>query len=233
MNAKAGAVPKPPLWRLLTEAASIVPLSINALRPAVDCVGEGKGWPVLVLPGFTTSDQSTSMLRRSLDRAGFHAYGWGLGLNKGLRPGLAEKLEGRVREIADKENRKVILLGWSLGGVFARILAHRIPEHIGQVVTLSSPFSGSPHANRAWRLYNLLNDHRVDQPPAGLEFRAKPPVPTIAVWTSRDGIVAPASARGLPDESDVAIELDVTHFGYGGTAKGVRQVVDLLVKHLP
>jgi len=233
MNAKAGVVPKPPLWRLLTEAASIAPLSINFLRPAVVCAGDGKGWPVLVIPGFTTGDLSTSLLRRSLDRAGFHAYGWGLGINKGVRPGLVERLEVRVKEIASKEKRKVILLGWSLGGVFARILAHRIPEHIAQVVTLGSPFSGSPRANRAWRLYNLLNDHTVDRPPPGLEFRAKPPVPTIAVWTSRDGIVARESARGLPEESDIAIELDVTHFGYGGTAKGVRQVLDLLVKHLP
>lgn len=62
---------------------------------------------------------------------------------------------------------------------------------------------------------------------------SRPPVPTIAVWSARDGIVAAAAARGLPDESDRRIELDVTHFGYGGTEEGVRQVVELLAANLP
>lgn len=233
MAGETGPVPMPPLWRLATEAAAIVPLALNPLRGAIDAKGEGQGWPVLVLPGFTTDDTSTSFLRRSLDRAGFHSYGWDQGFNLGLRSGLIENLEQRVEAIVALEQRKAILLGWSLGGIFARVLAHRIPQDVAQVVTLSSPFSGSRHSNRAWRLYNLVNDHTVDEIPAGFEFTAKPPVPTIAVWTQKDGIVDPPSARGRPDESDLTIELDVTHFGYGGTAHGVRQVVELLAANLP
>lgn len=232
MSTIAGSIPKPPIWRLLTEVASIASLSVNSLRAPVDCAGPGNGWPVLVIPGFTISDCSTSLLRRSLDQAGFRTYGWGQGVNIGLRPGVIEKLEGRVAEMAEKEDRKVVLLGWSLGGVYARIVANRNPRHIAEVVTLSSPFSGSPRANRAWRLYNLFNDHTVDHPPEGIEFRTKPPVHTIAVWTARDGIVAPESARGLPEESDVAVEFDVTHFGYCASAGGVRQIADLLAAHL-
>jgi pimeloyl-ACP methyl ester carboxylesterase len=229
----ADTAPKPPLWRLATEAAAIVPLALNPFRSAVEAEGDGQGWPVLVLPGFTTDDSSTSLLRRSLDRANFHSYGWEMGFNLGLKPGLVEKLEKRLDAIASLERRKVILLGWSLGGIFARALAHRLPEKVAQVVTLSSPFSGSRHANRAWRLYDLINDHTVDTIPPGLEFTAKPPVPTIAVWTAKDGIVDPSSARGTPEESDKIVELDVTHFGYGGTAHGVRQVVELLAANLP
>ena len=229
----ADPAPKPPLWRLATEAATIVPLALNPLRGAIEARGDGQGWPVLVLPGFTTDDTSTSLLRRSLDRAGFHTYGWEQGFNLGLRAGLIEKLERRVEAISALERRKVVLLGWSLGGIFARALGHRIPEQVAQVVTLSSPFSGTRHANRAWRLYNLINDHTVDTIPPDLEFTAKPSVPTIAVWTEKDGIVDPSSARGRPDESDKTVELDVTHFGYGGTADGVRQVVELLAANLP
>jgi pimeloyl-ACP methyl ester carboxylesterase len=228
-----GAAPKPPLWRLAGEAAAIGPLALNRFRGAIEAKGDGQDWPVLVLPGFTTDDNSTSLLRRSLDRAGFHSYGWELGFNLGLKPGLIEKLERRVEALAALEKRKVILLGWSLGGIFARALAHRIPGHVAQVITLSSPFSGSRHANRAWRLYDLLNDHTVDTIPADLEFTTKPPVPTIAAWTAKDGIVDPSSARGRPEESDRIVELDVTHFGYGGTADGVRQVVELLAANLP
>ena len=233
MTENAETAPKPPLWRLASEAATILPLGLNTLRAAVEAKGDGQGWPVMVLPGFTTDDNSTSLLRRSLDRAGFHSYGWAMGFNLGLRPGLVERLEKRVEAIAALEQRKVILLGWSLGGLFARALGHRIPGHVAQVVTLSSPYSGSRHANRAWRLYNLINDHTVDELPDGFEFTAKPPVPTIAVWTARDGIVDPSSARGRPEEADLALELDVTHFGYGGTAHGVRQVVELLAANLP
>ncbi|WP_054529795.1 alpha/beta hydrolase [Erythrobacter sp. SG61-1L] len=233
MDGGADDAQLPPFWRLLNEAAAVVPLGLSPLREAVDCVGEGKGWPVMVLPGFTTDDLSTALLRRSLDRAGFHAHGWDQGFNLGLRPGLLEALEARIAAIAGQEGRKVILLGWSLGGIFARALAHRIPDLVAQVVTLGSPFSGNRHSNRAWKLYNLINDHTVDEIPEDPEFVSKPPVPTIAVWSAHDGIVSKRAARGLPEESDLAVELDVTHFGYGGTADGVRQVVELLAANLP
>lgn len=223
----------PPFWRLLTEAATVVPMGLSPLFGAVDCAGDGGGWPVMVLPGFTTDDLSTSLLRRSLDRAGFHSYGWEQGHNLGFRPGLLEALEDRIRAISVKEGRKVILLGWSLGGIFARALAHRAPDLVAQVVTLGSPFSGNRHRNRAWRLYDFVNDHTVEDIRPGVDFVSKPPVPTIAVWSARDGIVAVDAARGSADESDLRLELDVTHFGYGGTEDGVRQVVELLAEHLP
>jgi len=229
----AGEAPLPPLWRLLSEAGAAIPLGLSPWQSPVDCKADGKGWPVLVLPGFTTDDLSTALLRRSLDRAGFHAYGWEQGFNLGFRVGLVEALERRIASISEREGRKVILLGWSLGGILARALGNRTPEKIAQVVSLGSPFSGDRHRNRAWRLYNLMNDHSVDDVPEGLDFQTKPPVPTIAVWSASDGIVAPAAARGLGSESDLQIELDVTHFGYGGTADGVRQVVEMLAANLP
>lgn len=223
----------PPLWRLLGEAAAIVPLGLNPLRSAVECTADGHGWPVMVIPGFTTDDLSTSLLRRSLERAGFHAYGWEQGFNLGYRAGLIDALADKIRLISAEHDRKIVIMGWSLGGIFARALGHHIPDHVAQVVTLGSPFSGDRHTNRAWRLYDFVNDHTVDDIPAGLEFVAKPPVPTLAMWSASDGIVPPEAARGQPSETDLAIELDVTHFGYGGSADGVRQVIEALASNLP
>ncbi len=93
-------------------------------------------------------------------------------------------------------------MGWSLGGIFARELAKQRPELVRLVVTLGSPFSGDPRANNAWRIYELLNDHPVDRPPIASDLAEKPPVPTVAVWSPRDGIVAPVAARRQRHESD-------------------------------
>jgi pimeloyl-ACP methyl ester carboxylesterase len=218
---------------LLPEIALAVPLIFNVLKPAARCNGDGQGRPVLVIPGIMSGDESTVHLRRSLRGAGFHSYGWKQGVNLGLKSHTLDRLEARVDEITGLEGRKPILLGWSLGGVFARAFANRVPDKAAMVVTLASPFSGSPRANRAWRLYNLLNDHTVDSPPPSVDYRTKPPVPTIAVWSARDGIIQAACTRGEPGESDIQIELDLPHFGYGGSRKGVRQVVELLARNLP
>ncbi|HSG33724.1 MAG TPA: alpha/beta fold hydrolase [Sphingomonadaceae bacterium] len=223
----------PALWRLLPELANAIPLLLNPLKPTPTCDADGRGFPVLVIPGIASGDESTVQLRRALKRSGFRPYGWKQGFNLGFREGLLEKLEQHIIGIEKKEGRAPILLGWSLGGLFARALAHRVPQHVAMVVTLSSPFSGSPKANRAWRLYELIGTHKVGDIPPGVEFAAKPPVRTIAVWTKRDGIIAPACARGSSEQSDKRIELDVTHFGFGGTTRGVRQVVDLLSANLP
>ena len=82
------------------------------------------------------------------------------------------------------------------------------------MVTLGTPFSGDPRANNAWRMYELVAGHKVDHPPIDTVVSEKPPVPTIAIWSRRDGIVAPASARGKEGERDKAIELDCSHMGF-------------------
>jgi pimeloyl-ACP methyl ester carboxylesterase len=110
--------------------------------------------------------------------------------------------------------RKVLLVGWSLGGMFARELAHRCPENIRAVVTLGSPFSGDLKTNtNVCALYERIAGHDVNEPPFE-RFATKPPVPTLAFWSRRDGIVAPSAARGLRGESDRAVELDTYHVGF-------------------
>lgn len=174
--------------------------------------GVGQGRPVLVIPGFLASDYSTVVLRRTLQAAGYRAYGWGLGMNLGARADLLDRMATQLARAARRG--PVTLIGWSLGGLYARELAKLHPDKIGKVITLGSPFSGDVRANNAWRIYELLNDHKVDCPPLDVRVHEKPPVPTIAFWSRKDGIVAPACARGRPDECDRAVELDCTHMGF-------------------
>jgi pimeloyl-ACP methyl ester carboxylesterase len=122
-----------------------------------------------------------------------------------------ELLSLRLDEIYD--GRPVLVVGWSLGGMFARELAHRNPLKVRAVATLCSPFSGDYKTNTNVReLYERIAGHDVNQPPF-VRSEGKPPVPTLAFWSRRDGIVAAGAARGLEHEIDRAVEIDTYHVG--------------------
>ena len=218
----------PPAWpQLLREAGSLMVLRTMSLMPVKarrQSVGAGR--PVMVIPGFLATDFSTVILRRTLEGAGYRVYGWGLGLNLGARKDLLERLEEQLGRAA--RHGPVNLVGWSLGGLYARELAKLRPDKVARVITLGSPFSGDARANNAWRLYELINDHPVDAPPIDVRTHEKPPVPTIALWSRRDGVVAPACARGQPEECDRAIELDCTHMGFMTADCALEAVLDAL-----
>ena len=184
--------------------------------------GPGDGPPALVIPGFIADDRTTMELRRALADAGYRVHPWACGWNLGARDDTVERLKVRLGQIAG--DRPVLVVGWSLGGVFARELARAAPEKVRAVVTLGSPFSQDPHLNNVWRLYEWVAGHKVDQPPIP-RVTAKPPVPTLAIWSRRDGIVAPAAARGEPEESDRAVEFDCTHMAFGVSRRTARAVV--------
>lgn len=202
-------------------------LRTRSLMPVkADLESVGRGRPVMVIPGFLASDYSTVVLRRTLEASGYRVYGWGLGMNLGARTDLFDRLEGRLERASRRG--PVSLVGWSLGGLYARELAKRRPDQVARVITLGSPFSGDVRANNAWWLYEMLNDHKVDAPPIEVRLSDKPPVPTIAFWSRADGIVAPASARGEPHECDRSIELDCTHMGFMTAACAMQAVLDAL-----
>jgi hypothetical protein len=222
----------PPLRLWLREGLEVPALLISPLLRAVP-IAAGRGQPVMVLPGYLTGDMSSVRLRRSLKAAGYAAYGWGLGQNRGARADLLERIGERIAEVADRHGQPVGLIGWSLGGVFAREVAKVRQREVALVMTLGSPFSGSQRANNAWRLYEWLNDHPVDQPPVQVDLPVKPPVTTVAVWSPRDGIVAPAAARGLPGEADFHHEVPCRHLNYARASVGIRAIGELLARHLP
>ena len=129
------------------------------------------------------------------------------------------------------DGRPVLLVGWSLGGVFAREMAREVPELVQAVVTLGSPFSGDPHMNNVWRLYEWVTGHKVDAPPVP-HFADKPPVPTLAIWSRRDGIVAPRAARGLEGERDREVEIGCNHMAFGVSEKAGRRIAREIGKFL-
>lgn len=188
--------------------------------------GPGDGPPLLVIPGFLASDRTTLGLQRALAEAGYRVSGWGLGINRGARPDVLERIAGQVERHG--RGRPVILVGWSLGGIFARELAKLRPDLVEKVVTLAAPFSGDPRANNVWRLYEIVAGHKVDEPPVATDPCAKPPVPTLAIWSRRDGMVAPACARGREGESDRQIELDCGHMGFAVSGRAYPRIVSAI-----
>ena len=178
---------------------------------------------MLVIPGFLATDRTTMELRRALARAGWRAHPWLLGLNTGAKRDTLELLEKRLDGLKDR--RRVLLVGWSLGGMFARQLAHRCPGKVRGVVTMGSPFSGDLKTNTNVReLYERIAGHDVNEPPFP-NLPEKPPVPTLALWGLHDGIVAPRAARGLAHEVDKAVEIDTHHTGFAVHRPALSRVV--------
>ena len=211
---------RPPSLRLrLGEAAWFLPRlwrTFGSTRP----MGPVDGPPALVIPGFIANDRTTAALRRALAEAGWRVHGWEMGVNWGARSETVERLKRRLDQISD--NKKVLVVGWSLGGLFARELARACPERVCAVVTLGSPFSGDPKQNNVWRLYERVAGHKVDAPPLP-RITDKPPVPHLALWSRKDGLIAPRAARGLEGERDEAVELDCTHMAFGISARAARE----------
>jgi len=168
----------------------------------------------MILPGFATRPGRMRYLARQLEAAGHVAKRWGQGRNWGPDPETFDQIEARLLDLYALEGRKVVLIGWSLGGIFARELAKRQPHAVAKVITMGSPFSGSPRANNVWRAYQFITGHSVDAPPIDAELAGKPPVETIALWSANDGVIAPRCAAGRPGERDRAVALRCTHMGF-------------------
>ncbi len=163
----------------------------------------GDGHAILVLPGWLGDDASTFVLRSFLRLRGHRALGWKLGRNLGPRPATIAQLRESVRSLHAHDGRTVSLLGWSLGGVYARELAREMPELVRCVVTLASPFQMDPRRRPLW-------------PDAELRATSEPPpVPTTAVYSVSDGIVPPLWCREREGDFAENVEVPGSHIGMG------------------
>ncbi len=185
--------------------------------------GPPDGPKLMVLPGFLATDRTTLGLQRALARAGYRVSGWGLGMNRGVRADTLDRIAARLEAFGAGE--PVMLVGWSLGGIYAREVAKARPDLVAKVVTLGTPFSGDRRNNNVWRLYEIVARHPVDRPPAGGDPAVKPPVPTLALWSRRDGLIAPAAARGEPGERDGEQELGCRHMGYAVSGRAFPAII--------
>ena len=216
---------KPRLRRFLLEAPFLWARFYKSIG-RLGARGPADGPKVMVIPGFVANDRTTLGLQRALAAAGYRVTGWGMGLNTGVKPDTRERIAERIEAFGEGE--KIILVGWSLGGVFAREVAKQRPDLVGKVVTLGSPFSGDPHNNNVWRLYEWVAGHPVDRPPIETDLAEKPPVPTLALWSKRDGIVSIRSARGLAGESDRQVEAHCSHMGFGVSGRAYPEIIAAL-----
>lgn len=233
MSVAAESLQPPSRLLLSLESRALFELGgFFASLPLLNMAPSGDGHPVLILPGLIASDVSTRPLRGFLRSRGYRAHGWKLGRNFGPRDGVERGMIDRVVELQRRYDRKVSLVGWSLGGVYARQLAKAMPEAVRQVITLGSPFGGSPRATNAWRIYEMTSGSSVDAPPTDFahSLAAPPPVPTTAIWSRSDGICAWQICREVEASQAENIEVEGSHCGLGHNPAVVYAVADRLAQ---
>ena len=200
--------------------------------PLLSLAPRGDGHPVLVLPGLVASDTSTRPLRSFLKGRGYAVSGWRQGRNLGLRHGVQDAMVDLLQEMNDTHGAKVSLVGWSLGGLYARQLAKMMPERVRSVITLGSPFASGQKATNAWRVYELASgrsaeeeDHRFGGTLAGT-----PPVPTTAIFSRTDGVCAWQGCMEKISATSESIEVESSHCGMGHHPAAVYAVADRLAQ---
>lgn len=218
-----GTSPAAPSWllslielpRALSEATTLIPAS-----RLLQSLPVGDGHTVMTLPGFLASGRSMRTMRNYLRNWDYNARSWKCGRNLGLprEHDLEELLDERLKKLYKKSGRPVSLVGWSLGGLFARELARRYPELVRCVIMLGSPI-GSPKATNAWRLFEAINAIDVDDDAIlkRVEKLREPidGVPMTAVYSLTDAVVSSDIARLPPGEGIENIGVTASHLGMG------------------
>lgn len=221
---------KPGLLKLLLEARAPAEWYAGILSlAALGGWPRGDGHPVLVFPGLAANDWSTLLLRQALSQLGYTPYGWAQGFNAGPRHGVMAGCLERLDEIAEHHNEPLTLIGWSLGGIYARELAKLRTPQVRQVITLGSPFRGSPEKTRAYLLFRLLSGHRVHQQ---LKFRIAeaPPVPVSSIYSRSDGIVPWPLSLEPKAKLRENIAVPASHFGIGANPLALWAIADRLAQ---
>jgi len=228
----AGAAIQPPsLGKLLLEARAPFEYAASLMAaPWLLSAPRGDGHAVLVYPGLLASDFSTRPLRRLLHALGHDARGWGQGRNNGARSGILEQALQNLRDLRASSGRTVSLVGWSLGGLYARELAKMAPEAVRVVVTLGSPFTGPSDASNARRTYEWLQRGREQSPHRHEDLRTPPPVPTTSIYTRTDGIVAWQCSVETPGPMTENIEVQASHIGLGVNPLALYALADRLAQ---
>ncbi|KIZ38881.1 MULTISPECIES: alpha/beta hydrolase [Rhodopseudomonas] len=230
----AGRLRPPRLGLLLAEARSLLELNASVLAaPLLMQAPKGDGHPVLVLPGFLASDLSTLLLRRFLTHLGYEAHAWKLGRNTGGVYRMRAQLRARLAEIHHAGGRKVSLIGWSLGGIYARDLALHSPEMVRSVITMGSPFAGDAAATNASKIYEILSGERLKDAKRD-DLRALAgdlPVPTTSIFSRTDGVVNWRTCLLRPSATAENIEVYLaSHVGLGVNAAVLWSVADRLAQ---
>lgn len=210
----------PGWWLVILEGRAGWEATASVLAwPILQTAPKGDGHPVMVIPGIGADDHTTLILRHYLTDRGYAVTGWGQGINRGDGAGVREALVQRSVELEAASGRTVSLVGWSMGGVFARMLAHQHTRSVRRVVTLGTPFAGDEQGTNAGWAYRLLNGWS----PAGLKrstlgcaATAAARVPTTSIYSRTDGVVSwHNSVAPQHDTLSENIEVHASHLGIG------------------
>ena len=215
-------------WRMALELANR-----RRPHPRPPAWPQGDGHPVIVLPGFLAGPESTVFLRSHLRRLGYRAHDWRQGRNLGAQPRARRAPRGPPARDPRPLRRRVSLVGWSAGGIYAREMARALPDYTRTVITLGSPFRGHPASTRAWTMYRLMNRRHLARmfTDEALALRAAPlPVPTTCVYSRHDGIVAWECCLSEPAPRTENVEVTATHLGYGHELETLRVIADRLAQ---
>jgi pimeloyl-ACP methyl ester carboxylesterase len=193
----------------------------------------GDGHGVLVLPGLLASDTSTRVLRQFLRRLGYRAEGWSLGRNRGPTAEILDGMPHLLAGLAERTGGPVSIIGWSLGGIYARELAREHADQVRQVITLGSPFaltdSRQSRADGAFR----RNAH-LHAGPGRDQFRERArlpiPVPSTAVYSRADGIVSWQTCVEPSGAAHENVAVRCSHLGFGVDAATYWVIADRLAQ---
>jgi pimeloyl-ACP methyl ester carboxylesterase len=219
---------------LLAEIRALGEFALGlASLPALATAPKGDGHTVLVLPGFLTSDSSTEFLRRTLRHLGVNAVGWDLGRNLGNAMVMREKLAAKVAQLKRESGRRISIVGWSLGGIYARYLGLQVPDLVRGVITLGSPFTGDMRANNVGRLYDVVSGENPDHIPRA-EYEALAghlPVPASSIYSKTDGVVHWQTSQVQTHHQAENIEVfGASHFGLGCNPAVLWAIADRLAQ---
>jgi len=194
----------------------------------------GDGHPVLVYPGLGVSGAATTDLRARLLQLGYQVYDWEMGISVGPFMGLdawLAILADHLRKIHAAHDSPVSIVGWSLGGIYARELAKLHPERIRQVITLGTPFGGDFKASAEHCPFSVLPTAATPLLDATLHARLSeaPPVPSTSIYSQTDGIVDWTRCIGPQSTLHQSVEVSgVSHFGMVHHPDVLRVISDLL-----
>ena len=216
------AVKRVPSLALLATEPARAGLDLAALAaawPMLATARRGDGHTVLVLPGWLTGDPTTAPLRIFLRALGHNVTGWSLGRNRGPTGRVVQELRSRLDRLYRSSGRRVSLVGWSLGGLYAQELARAAPGSVRGIVTLGSPVTrwapwvrtASGIVDRGTRL-----PRGVDTLPRPWAERGSLRVPATSVYTRTDGVVHWSSCRyPLRTGRRENVEVRGSHLGLG------------------
>ncbi|MEM9564806.1 MAG: alpha/beta hydrolase [Actinomycetota bacterium] len=202
-----------------------------AANPALQLAPRGDGRPVLVLPGFVASDSSTVPLRTLLRQLGHRPYGWGLGRNLGPTPDVVVGLQQLLVEASDAAGGPVPIVGWSLGGVYGRYLSMIDTDRVSQVISLGSPFNiGIDELALPTPLWDALAEEGDFVHDRGTIDLDRIPVPSTAVYSRTDGVVAWRSCIQTPRRFAENVEVCGSHIGLGVSVSVALVIADRLAQ---